>query len=141
MVRLQGGRIFFASKSWVDPRRVESESGSSCCSRVLNGSCPRIESFGSQENDMSPPLKRFCISWVELALSFMLWAGRTLPVKVRDKGLVIRCELSDARVQMLPLKQGSLGMIAESFRWIVKDIKTFSQTRLIPVYRKQGTSS
>ena len=71
----------------------------------------------------------------------MLWAGRTLPVKVRDPGLVIRCELSDARVQMLPLKQGSLGMIAESFRWIVKDIKTFSQTRLIPVYRKQGTSS
>lgn len=76
------------------------------------------------------------ISWVELAISFMLWSGSALPVKIRtDKGW------RDPKVQMQPPAHRSLRNVAESFRWVVKHLQTFSQTKFIPSYRKQGSKS
>lgn len=89
----------------------------------------------------SPDRTDVGISWVELAISFMLWSGQTLPVKIRiDKGWRAY-PLDDPKVQMQPPAQRSLRNLAESFRWVVKHIHTFSQTKFIPTYKKQGSRS
>ena len=67
--------------------------------------------------------------WTELAVSFMLWAARTLPVTWKIPG-----------VQLQPLKAKSVRALSETFRLIVKHMNTIfsiqihaciSQTRFI----------
>lgn len=71
----------------------------------------------------------------------MLWSGQTLPVKIRtDKGWHTY-PVQGPKVQLLPPNHRSVRNISESFRWGVKHIQTFSQTRFIPTYRKQGSKS
>ena len=43
-------------------------------------------------------------------------------------------------MQILPVKARSLRVLADNFRRIIKHIQTFSRTKLVPVYKKQGTS-
>ena len=81
------------------------------------------------------------ISWVELAFSFMLWSGHSLPVKVRTDRGWRAYPVSDPKVMLLPPSHRSVRNLAESFRWIVKHLQTFSQTKFIPSYRKQGSKS
>ena len=40
-----------------------------------------------------------------------------------------------------PIKQRSVRVLADNFRWIVKHIQTFSKSHLLPQYKKQGSSS
>ena len=71
------------------------------------------------------------ISWVEMAISFMLWSGQTLPIKIRvDKGWRAY-HIDDPKVQMQPPAQRSLRNIAETFRWVVKHIQTFSKSKFL----------
>lgn len=81
------------------------------------------------------------ITWVELAISFMLWSGWTLPVKIPVDDIQIAYPLTHEKVQMLPLKKRSLRVVAGTFRLIVKHIQTFSRSKIVPVYKKQGASS
>ena len=81
------------------------------------------------------------ISWTELAISFMLWAGRILPIKIQEVGYSQAMEYAHHKVQMQPVKKRSLRVMAENFRLIVKHLQTFSRTRIFPVYKKQGTAS
>lgn len=81
------------------------------------------------------------ISWVEMAISFMLWSGQTLPIKIRvDKGWRAY-HIDDPKVQMQPPAQRSLRNIAETFRWVVKHTQTFSKSKFLPAYKKQGSRS
>lgn len=64
-----------------------------------------------------------------------------LPVKIRtDKGWRAY-PLTDPKVQMMPSSHRSMRNIAESFRWIVKHIQTFSGTKFVPAYKKIGSKS
>ena len=81
------------------------------------------------------------ISWTELACSFMLWSRRPLPIKLREANKTLLLPYDDPRVSVLPLKQRSVRVLAENFRWIVKHIQTFSRSHIIPQYKKQGSSS
>lgn len=45
------------------------------------------------------------------------------------------------KVQMQPLKKGSLRVVADTFRLIVKHVQTFSRSKIMPAYPKQGASS
>ena len=71
----------------------------------------------------------------------MLWANRLLPSRLKEGKRNIKLDYSDARVQLLPIKSSSLRVLAESFRWIVKHLNTFSRSAILPTYKKQGTSS
>lgn len=81
------------------------------------------------------------ISWTELALSFMLWANQVLPIRIKEGKRQVTLQYTDPKVRLLPLKAKSLRVLSESFRWIIKHIQTFSRTKVIPAYKKQGTSS
>lgn len=81
------------------------------------------------------------ISSTELAISFMLWLNRMLPVRLKDGSQNVTLDYDDQKVQLLPLKLRSLRVLAERFRWIVKHINTFSRSNIVPSYKKQGTSS
>ena len=65
------------------------------------------------------------ISWTELAISFMLWAGRLLPIKLSVGPHMIAVDSDDRRVQLQPPKKRSLRVLSETFRLIVKHIQTF----------------
>lgn len=71
----------------------------------------------------------------------MLWSHRVLPVRIRTHDKQETVPYTDTRVQLLPVKARSVCVLADNFRWIVKHIQTFSKTKLIPTYKKQGTSS
>ena len=71
----------------------------------------------------------------------MLWAGRYLPVRIKDKDTNIPLEYADPKIQLQPIKHRSLRVLSKTFRLIVKHIQTFSKTPLIPTYKKQGASS
>ena len=73
--------------------------------------------------------------------SLMLWANRMLPVRVKDGKKNLTLAYTDDKVKLLPLKARSLRVLSESFRWILKHIQTFSRSKVIPAYKKQGTSS
>ena len=81
------------------------------------------------------------ISWTELAISFMLWAQCRLPVRIKENSSNIILPYDDEKTQLLPVKQRSIRILAENFRWIIKHIQTFSKTNIIPQYKKQGTTS
>lgn len=81
------------------------------------------------------------ISWTELAISFMLWSNRYLPLRVKETKGYKYLDFTDPAAQLLPVKSRSVRVLAENFRWIVKHIQTFSRNNLIPRYKKQGTSS
>ena len=81
------------------------------------------------------------ISWTELAFSFMLWSNTVLPVRLQDSRDTLILPFDDARVTLLPVKQRSVRVLADNFRWIIKHIQTFSRSHLIPQYKKQGASS
>ena len=81
------------------------------------------------------------ISWTELAISFMHWTNKLLPIRIKkDKGYHT-LQYDDPQVALLPVKTKSLRVLAENFRWIVKHIQTFSRQKYIPAYKKQGTTS
>lgn len=71
----------------------------------------------------------------------MLWSGVTLPVKVRTEHGWRALPIHDSKVKLLPPHHSSLCALAESFRWIVKHIQTFSVSKLVPSYRKQSSKS
>lgn len=81
------------------------------------------------------------ITRTKLALSFTQWSQRYPPIKIcagkiwhaYDEN---RCK--DAIV--IPLKNHSLRVVSESFRYMVKHIHTFSSTKLIPTYALQGAT-
>lgn len=81
------------------------------------------------------------ITWVELAMSFMLWSQRYPPIKIKSDKVWHAYDVTDTKVQMLPLKNRSLRVVSESFRYIVKHIQTFSNTKVIPTYTQQGATS
>lgn len=81
------------------------------------------------------------ISWTELTVSFMLWAGRLLPIRVSNKHSTDILEYHDPKTAVQPTKLKSVRVLAETFRLIVKHIQTFSRTKIIPAYKLQGTSS
>ena len=81
------------------------------------------------------------ISWTELACSFMLWSNRVLPIRLKIHDKLVTTPYTDPRVQILPIKARSLRILADNFRWIVKHIQTFAKAKIIPTYKKQGTSS
>lgn len=81
------------------------------------------------------------ISWTELSVSFMLWAGRFLPVRIQDQNTIIPLEYDNPKIQLQPVKHRSLRVLSETFRLIVKHIQTFSKMKIIPTYKKQGASS
>ena len=61
--------------------------------------------------------------------------------RIKDKNSNLVLPYDDARTQLLPVKQRSIRVLAENFRWIIKHIQTFSRTNIIPQYKKQGTTS
>lgn len=81
------------------------------------------------------------ISWTELAISFMHWSNQFLPIRLKSGKGYLTLQYNDPQAQLLPVKSKSLRVLAENFRWIVKHIQTFSRQKLIPVYKKQGTTS
>lgn len=81
------------------------------------------------------------ISWTELAISFMLWSNRYLPIRIKEKKGYKYFDYTNPAVSLLPIKAKSIRVLAENFRWVVKHIQTFSRTQLIPSFKKQGTSS
>ena len=81
------------------------------------------------------------ISWTELAVSFMLWAGRSLPSRVAGKTSNEVLEYHDPKTSLQPTKLKSVRVLAETFRLILKHIQTFSRTKIVPAYKLQGTSS
>lgn len=91
--------------------------------------------------DAPPTPKDPGISWTELAVSFMLWAGRPLPIRLPGKTFAEILEYDDPKVNLQPTKIKSVRVLAETFRLIIKHIQTFSRTKLVPTYKLQGTSS
>ena len=81
------------------------------------------------------------ISWMELAISFMIWSNQYLPIRIKEGTTYQYLAYQDPQVQLLPVKSRSIRVLAENFRWMFKHIQTFSRTKIIPVYKKQGTSS
>lgn len=91
--------------------------------------------------DTAPQRQDPGISWTELSVSFMLWANRFLPLRIRDGQTNIPVDYHDPRIQLQPIKNRSVRSLSETFRLIVKHIQTFGRTNIIPTYKKQGTSS
>lgn len=81
------------------------------------------------------------ISWTELTVSFMLWAGRLLPIRVSDKTSADILEYNDPKTAVQPTKMKSVRVLSETFRPIVKHIQTFSRAKILPAYKLQGASS
>ena len=81
------------------------------------------------------------ISWTELAVSFMLWAGRSLPIRVANKASQEILEYDDPKTSLQPVKLKSVRVLAETFRLIIKHLQTFSRCKIVPAYKQQGTSS
>lgn len=81
------------------------------------------------------------ISWTELTVSFMLWAGRLLPIRVTNKNSTEILDYHDPKTTLQPTKHKSVRVLAETFRLIVKHIQTFSRTKILPTYKLQGASS
>ena len=80
------------------------------------------------------------ISWTELAVSFMLWAGRSLPIRVANKASQEILEYDDPKTSLQPVKLKSVRVLAETFRLILKHLQTFSRCKIVPAYKQQGTS-
>lgn len=69
--------------------------------------------------------------WLELAVSYILWSGRRLPIKPKGDKDGQALEFLDARVQLLPNRERWWGAVSESFRWIVH-LLTFGKAHYIP---------
>lgn len=74
-------------------------------------------------------------------ISFTLWSGWIFPVKISENDQQVPYEFNHPKVQMQPVKKRSIRVLADSFRLIVKHLQTFSRTKIVPTYSKQGTSS
>ena len=64
-----------------------------------------------------------------------------MPIRIKDNKSYKYLAYDDPQIQLLPVKAKSLRILAENFRWVVKHIQTFSRSKIIPTYTKQGTSS
>ena len=71
----------------------------------------------------------------------MLWAQRYPPIKLKADKVWHAHDIMDPKVQLLPLKNRSMRVICESFRYIVKHLQTFSNTKIVPTYSQQGATS
>ena len=74
------------------------------------------------------------ISWLELVISFALWSGRYPPTKSKQVLQWHAYDFWDPKAQLLPLKERPWGALAESVRYIVNHIHTFSKHKFIPQY-------
>ena len=85
---------------------------------ILLGWYGNSSPFSSGHLQQQTPHARMLVSHgFEMAISFMLWSGQTLPIKIRvDKGWRAY-HIDDPKVQMQPPAQRSLRNIAETFRW------------------------
>ena len=81
------------------------------------------------------------ISWTELSVSFMLWAGRMLPIRIKTGQGSEILEYHETKVTLQPVKSKSIRVLAENFRLILQHIQTFSRVKIIPAYKLQGTTS
>ena len=81
------------------------------------------------------------LSWIELAISFVLATGLSLPICLPGIGHTEAFLIDSDKIQLLPPGQRCLRLQAETLRNIVQTLQSLSRQTLVPAFAKSNCRS